>query len=131
MWPGGGSEEYQWILPDDAPNNARRRLPTTYTAVVVPEIADVVRVPLPADVETAVVDAAAEIARLDAEVGAEIAPFASILLRSEAVASSKIENLAASAKAIALAELGDRSRQNAEIIVANTRAMQAAIRQRV
>ena len=54
-------------------------------------------------------------------------PYAPLLLRSESAASSKIENLTASAKAIALAELGDPTKHNAAIIVANTRAMQAAL----
>ncbi|NUS43375.1 MAG: Fic family protein [Mycobacteriaceae bacterium] len=126
-WPRADAENYPWSLPDHAPRSARRRFPQTYTAVVTPEIASVDRVPLSADIETSVVEASAEIARFDADVGAEIAPFASLLLRSEAAASSKIENLTASAKAIALAELGDRSRRNAELIVANTRSMQAAI----
>lgn len=56
-----------------------------------------------------------------------VAPFEALLLRSESAASSQIEQLTASAKAIALAELGDTSRRNAAVIVANTRAMQAAI----
>jgi Fic family protein len=68
-----------------------------------------------------------EIARFDAEVGADLAPFSSILLRTESVASSRIENLTASAKAIALAELGDTGRENATVIVANATAMRAAI----
>ena len=72
-------------------------------------------------------EATAELARFDAEMGTEIAPFGSILLRSESAASSRIENLTASAKAVALAELGDTSRRNAAEIVANTTAMQAAI----
>ena len=72
-------------------------------------------------------EASAEIARFDAELGADIAPYAPLLLRSESAASSKIENLTASAKAIALAELGDPSKQNASAIVANTRAMQSAL----
>ena len=59
--------------------------------------------------------------------GSDIAPFGAILLRSEAVASSLIENLTASANAVALAELGDTSRRNATEIVANTTAMTAAI----
>lgn len=66
-------------------------------------------------------------ARFDAEMGFEIVPFGAILLRSESAASSRIENLTASAKAVALAELGDTSRRNATEIVANTSAMQAAI----
>ena len=50
-------------------------------------------------------EAATEISRFVAELGHEIAPFAAILLRSESAASSKIENLTASARAIAQAEL--------------------------
>ena len=49
------------------------------------------------------------------------------LSRSESAASSRIENLAASAQSIALAELGDTSKRNASEIVANTNAMTAAI----
>ncbi|GAA1457089.1 hypothetical protein [Williamsia maris] len=45
-----------------------------------------------------------EVARFDAELGDEIAPFASVLLRSESVASSTIEKSAACARAIAEAE---------------------------
>ena len=60
-------------------------------------------------------------------MGSEIAPFGAILLRSESAASSRIENLTASAKSIALAELGDTSKRNATEIVANTNAMTAAI----
>jgi Fic family protein len=72
-------------------------------------------------------DASNEIARFDAEMGGEIAPFAAVLLRSESAASSQIEDLTASARAIAEAELGGTNRHNAAQIVANTRAMEAAI----
>jgi Fic family protein len=72
-------------------------------------------------------DAAAEVARFDAELGHEIAPFAAVLLRSESAASSKIENLTASARAIAEAELDLRPGSNASLVVANERAMTAAI----
>ena len=98
-----------------------------YEAAVVPEIAGVAGVPLPYEVESLVAEATAEIARFDVEVGGDVAPFAALLLRSESAASSKIENLTATAKAIVLAELGDPSRRNASVIVANTRAMQAAL----
>jgi Fic family protein len=51
-----------------------------------------------------------------------------VLLQTESAASSKIENLTASARAIAEAEtLGNTKRHNASMIVANTRAMRAAI----
>ncbi len=50
------------------------------------------------------------------------------MLRSESAASSNIENLTASARAIAEAEaLGDTSRRNAALIVSNTEAMNAAV----
>ena len=69
-----------------------------------------------------------EIARFDAELGGEIAPFSAVLLRSESAASSQIENLTASARAIAEAELpGLKAKRNAEMIVANTAAMRAAV----
>nr|WP_197536883.1 Fic family protein [Ilumatobacter coccineus] len=82
---------------------------------------------LPAATSALADEATAELVRFDAEMGSEIAPFAAILLRAESAASSRIENLTASAQAVALAELGDTSRRNATEIVANTTAMTAAI----
>jgi Fic family protein len=86
-----------------------------------------VDVVLPSETAAVVEEAAAEIARFDAELGREIAPFAAVLLRSESAASSKIENLTASARAIAEAELHGHAGRNASMIVANERAMNAAI----
>ncbi|WP_240615029.1 Fic family protein [Arthrobacter ruber] len=68
-----------------------------------------------------------ELVRFDGEYGATTAPFAAILLRSESASSSEIERLTAQPKNIALAELGFRSGPNARLVVANTRAMEAAI----
>jgi hypothetical protein len=92
----------------------------------VPPIADL-QVVLASDVVAAADGASVEIARFDAEMGTDIAPFGAILLRSESAASSRIERLTASAKAIALAEIGDADRQNATEIVANTSTVQAAV----
>ena len=51
-----------------------------------------------------------------------------MLLRSESAASSQIENLTASARAVAEAELpGGTAKRNAEMIVANAMAMRAAL----
>ncbi|MDP7723794.1 Fic family protein [Mycobacterium sp. TY814] len=98
-----------------------------YQAAVPAEIADL-DVSLPSGVLADAEEAAQEIARFDTELGGEIAPFASVLLRTESAASSKIENLTANARAIAEAEtLGTSKRLNASMIVANTRAMQAAV----
>jgi Fic family protein len=84
-------------------------------------------VPLPPDLAALADDASAEIARFDAELGHELAPFGAVLLRSESAASSRIENLTASARAIAEAELRPTHTGNVSLIVANTRLMSAAI----
>jgi hypothetical protein len=72
--------------------------------VVTDHIADLT-VSLPSDVLADAEDASREVTRFDAELGGEIAPFSSVLLRTESAASSNIENLTASARAIAEAEL--------------------------
>lgn len=56
-----------------------------------------------------------------------LGPMRSILLRTESASSSQIERLTASAKQIALAELGEQSRSNSREIVGNVRAMEAAL----
>jgi Fic family protein len=126
-WPAVTFESLEWTSREDlqASRAARRRANGSYRAAVLPGIADLT-VSLPSSVVSESNDASNEIARFDAEAGAEIAPFASILLRTESAASSKIENLTASARAIAEADLGHGSR-NAALIVANQRAMTAAI----
>ena len=126
-WPAVEFEVHDWHSRDDVPASRQARLLARqpYQAAVPPAIAGV-HLSVPAAVLAAAEDASTEIARFDAEAGAEIAPFSAILLRSESAASAKIENLTASARAIAEAELGHGSR-NAALIVANERAMSAAI----
>lgn len=86
-----------------------------------------VTVELPPKVAAASTDAAQEVARFDAELGGEIAPFSAVLLRSESAASSQIENLTASARAIAEATLGLPTGANAREVVGNVAAMHAAL----
>ncbi|MCS5730157.1 Fic family protein [Herbiconiux moechotypicola] len=57
-----------------------------------------------------------------------LGPMSAILLRTESSSSSQIEQLTASAKQLALAELGEESRANAATVVGNVRAMEAALR---
>jgi Fic family protein len=97
-----------------------------YEAAISPAIAALDYAPSQ-QVAAAAGDAATEMARFDAELGAEIAPFSAILLRSESTASSNIEQLTASARSVALAELGDTSKVNASLIAANTAAMKSAV----
>ncbi len=125
-WPAVEYEEHAWVSSLDIPRRWQSTFSGPYRAAVVPEICRLDPV-LSAATAALADEATAELARFDAEMGSEIAPFGAILLRSEAAASSRIENLTASAKAVALAELGDTSRRNATEIVANTTAMTAAI----
>ncbi|MCV7234255.1 Fic family protein [Mycobacterium branderi] len=127
-----GYETLTWEMPAEAGYGrshlrAELRQSGKYKAAVPAVIADL-DVVLPPAVLADAEEAGQQITRFDAELGEEIAPFASVLLRTESAASSKIENLTASARAIAEAEtLGDASRRNAAMIVANTEAMQAAV----
>ena len=120
-------ESLVWHDTDDVPGSRRerqqRRQP--YRAAIPATIA-AADVALPSEVVSLSEDASAEIARFDAESGSDLVPFASLLLRSESAASSRIENLTASASNIIQAELGHGSR-NAMIIVANQRAMSTAV----
>jgi Fic family protein len=128
IWPAVGHETLPWDLDLDAPasRTARRRHRGPYVAAVPPDIA-ARSIALPSDTAATVDDACAEVSRFDAELGHEIAPFAAVLLRSESAASSQIENLSASARAIAEAELHGHAGQNASLIVANEHAMTAAV----
>lgn len=128
IWPALTYEPVPWALADDVtiPRSRRAAHSGPYEAAIPPAIAGL-DVPLTSETLALTDEASTEIARFDAELGADLAPYAPLLLRSESAASSKIENLTASAKAIALAELGDPTKHNAGIIVANTRAMQAAL----
>jgi len=127
VWPSLGYEDIEWTPRADVPlsRSAARRHSGPYRAAVVPRIATAT-LHLPASLAALAEDASAEVARFDSEAGAEIAPFAAVLLRSESAASSKIEDLTASARAIGEAELGHGS-HNASLIVANQRAMTAAV----
>ena len=128
-WPSLGSEMRPWTPRFDAESasaSVRRRHSGSYRAAVVPAIADRA-LSLPSRTIAASEEASAEIARFDAELGLEVAPFASVLLRSESASSSMIENLTSGSRSIALAELGSREKHNATEIVGNVAAMTAAL----
>jgi Fic family protein len=127
-WPTLRHESLPWHadLTAAASRSQLKKHRGPYRAVV-PVAISTRRIYLPGEVATAAEEASQEVSRFDAELGGEIAPFAAVLLRSESAASSQIENLTASARAIAEAELGPTGRRNAAQIVANVRAMGAAI----
>lgn len=128
-WPSVGYEDVAWASHHEVGEASRTQLRHhrgPYRAAIPARIAQLPVVLAP-DVVAHSTDAASEVARFDAELGGEIAPFAAVLLRSESAASSQIENLTASARAIAEAELGERSGVNAAMVVGNSAAMSAAI----
>jgi Fic family protein len=128
-WPAVGGELHRW--ESDAGSNASRRQALrqrgSYKAAVVPMIASE-QLSLSASDLAVADEAASEISRFDSELGQMIAPFASILLRSEAASSSQIENLTSSPAAIVRAELGLKDSANSSLIVSNQNAMRAAVR---
>lgn len=129
-WPAIAWESHRWRSAVDTsslPPSVRETLRDgRYQSAVTPDIAHA-PVALSPMLSTLVTDASVEIARFDAEVGHEINHFSAVLLRTESVVSSRIENLSASARAVADAELTGTGGGNATLIVANTKAMTAAV----
>lgn len=132
-WPAVEFESRPWRVSDAYTSRAQRRLHRgDYRACVPPLIADV-DLTMPAQLIAESEDALREIVRFDqyasVRLGSsvELAPMSSILLRTESAASSRIENLTAGARALALAELGSPTTCNASIVSANVRAMEAAL----
>ena len=121
-WPATGTIRATWQPSSSVDRNAGRE----YEASVPPRIAQLSPEPQP---ETRALSLAAtrSLMRFDSELGHRVQQFGPLLLRSEAASSSQIENLTASARSVLSAELGGRAGRNAEQVVANTRAMQAAL----
>src|SRR5437764_816963 len=128
-WPSLNYEVLPWTAQYEthaSSRSERKKHQGPYRAAIPPKIRDA-RLNLPSELAAHVGEASAELARFDELMGGEIAHFSAILLRSESAASSRIENLTASARAIAEAELGTSHRKNAAEVVANTRTMVAAL----
>lgn len=127
-WPSLDLEERTWHSVQDiyGSRTQKRRAAGPYLAAVPPLISERA-IHIDGELQALTEEAASELARFDAEVGQIAAPFASILLRTESASSSEIENLTSGARQIALAELGVHASRNAQLVVGNVRAMQAAI----
>ena len=128
-WPALDSHTVPWRPLEgllDLSRRALRSTPRTFEAAVVPQIAGTDLV-LTGDLAADLDEATRLLATFDAGGAGEIAPFASVLLRSESAASSQIENLTSSARALAEAEIGEGNRANAAVILGNVRTMQAAL----
>ncbi|GAB3046036.1 Fic family protein [Sediminivirga luteola] len=128
-WPRVGFAERRWVPTASAQWGVRAEetaYGVPYRWAIVPHIAELTPSPSP-DVVAKAEEAERELTRFDAELGARVSGFAPVLLRSEAVSSSQIENLTASARAIFSAELGAKSSRNAGDVAANAAAMRAAL----
>lgn len=127
-WPEFAAEPVAWEPDASLPVSRRQRLRNrgSYQGAVAPLIAKQ-QLAVSSRVLALADEAVTEIARFDVELGQMIAPFASILLRSEAASSSQIENLTASPGAIVRAEIGLKETVNSALIVSNQRAMSAAV----
>jgi Fic family protein len=128
-WPALGKEEAIWTPDLNIPHSNRERRQQTgrYLRSIPPCITDA-ELDVPTNLAAEIEEASNEIVRFDAEFGTVLGPYGSVLLRTEAVSSSRIEQLSASARAIATVETGvGGTGGNAEVIVANARAMQSAI----
>lgn len=127
-WPSLGYEERPWRnVQDEYGSRTQRRRATGPYLAAVPPFISVLEIHIDGELQALTEEAASELARFDAEVGHIAAPFAAILLRTESASSSEIENLTSGARQIALAELGEHASKNAQLIVGNVRAMQAAL----
>lgn len=86
---------------------------------------------LPGEIATVVSDAELAIARLNSIAAPQLAPLARLLLRTESIASSKVEGMQVDAKQLARAEvrndIGRKASTEALEILANVDAMQFAI----
>src|SRR5437763_7775908 len=108
----------------------RYRRACSYDAFVPDPVADM-SVSLPGELAAVVSDAAAAIARLNSGAGAALKPLARLLLRTESIASSKVEGLQVDARALARAEVdlegGRHVGVSAAEVLANIDAMELAI----
>lgn len=137
-----GWEAHPWNEPLDR-NVSRKRLLTArgqYQAAVLAPIA-ATPIQISVEVQAEAEDAIRAITRFDAEITAiserrtavdevtetELAPLASVLLRSESASSSEIEGITAGAKALALAAIHENSAPNALLVTANVTAMKKAV----
>lgn len=125
-------EDHVWSVADPgASRAARERNDGPYQSALVPEIHDL-DVDFPTSLAADINEAAVALARFDAHATAilgegELAPMSAILLRTESISSSNIEQITAGARQLALAELGESRSGNANLIIGNVRAMEAAL----
>lgn len=127
-WPALTYEERAWKpVAEGISRREFRAHSGPYQAAIAPRIADID--PHLGSVAHAVAaEAAVDLARTDATLAASgVGPLPAVLLRTESASSSQIERLTASARSLADAELGEETGDNAQLVVANVRAMERVL----
>jgi Fic family protein len=111
---------------------AKYRRACRYDAFV-PDIVAGLELALPGDVAGVVSEAEQSVAELNRTAGSELAPLARLLLRTESIASSKVEGIQVDARQLARAQANQETGRpvgpEAAEILANIDAMQLAIEQ--
>jgi Fic family protein len=122
-------EKYSWnsrYSKHDLPRNKEEYLIDEYMAALPIKIANM-KFELSQDLSTEIEDITRLITRLDERVRYKNYNIPAIMLRSESASSSQIEQLTASAKNVALAQIDNEAPQNSKIIAANIDAMHRAL----
>lgn len=138
-----GWEDHLWDRQPDRSVSRRQQLSARgpYQAAMPAAIADS-KPQVDAALQAEAEDAVREITRFDAEVTAiaqrraaregddvstELAPLASVLLRTESASSSEIEGVTSGARALAMAAIDAKAGPNAQLVTANVTAVQRAV----
>ncbi|ROS73610.1 Fic family protein [Cellulomonas sp. PhB143] len=127
-WPALELEDREWVStiePGHLSVFERTRIERPYRAAVVPEIAEA-SVRLAPETREIVEAATQDVVRFDEQMASLPVPMPAVLLRSESASSSQIEHLTTNARNLAMASIGVDSKQNAELVAANVRAMSLA-----
>ena len=125
LWPPVRFEKLTWLISEggDARRSSRDR---SYQSAILDPIADVSML-IPSDCALISEDVRAAIAQFDVRVGDTLAPLERLLVRIEASASSRIENVAASIPDLLMAEIGDEMGRSVADVIGNVDATAAAI----
>lgn len=124
VWPAVSYESVDWT-PMGRPPREDRLLKTYHASI--PAIIAELPIRLGPEALSILNDATVAIVRLDTEVGTDLLNVASSLLRSESVASSKIERLNATSQELGIAALRQRGRTEATVVLRNVESMQLAL----
>ena len=131
-WPPHSSEQRPWVTNPDARDLVGRRPPredrtlTEITVSIPPRLA-AIDLPLSRDTTLALEQATAAVVELDKGAGAQLGALSGFLLRSESVATSKIERIYATRDDFALALVGHHAGEEARRTAAAVEAITSLV----